>query len=228
MGTIKKIGHRGAKGLLAENTLESIDLALHHGVDAIEIDVHRCRSGELVVIHDFTLERTTDGTGEIAQKSLEDLRSLRVEQRYTIPLLTEVLDLVRNKCTVNIELKGEDTAGETCRIIREYIKNFGWGYKDFIVSSFRESLLLEVKRLDKNIPLAILTEESLDQALVIGRYLKAKAIHPSAEIISGMRVKQLQEAGFQVNVWTVNTPEDIAQMKDFGVNGIITDYPDRF
>ncbi|WP_339650122.1 glycerophosphodiester phosphodiesterase family protein, partial [uncultured Salegentibacter sp.] len=74
-----KIGHRGAKGHLAENTLESIQKALDFGVDAIEIDAHRCKTGELVIIHDFTLDRTTNGSGEIAKKSLAELQALKIE-----------------------------------------------------------------------------------------------------------------------------------------------------
>ena len=73
-----KIGHRGAKALIAENTLESIQKALDIGVDMIEIDVHKCFSGELWVIHDFTLDRTTDGSGEIAKKTAEEIRELKV------------------------------------------------------------------------------------------------------------------------------------------------------
>src|SRR5690606_22166251 len=114
MRAYKKIGHRGAKGHLAENTQESIALALEMGVNGIEIDVHRCATGELVVIHDFTLDRTTNGEGEVATKSFEQLKELRVEDKYQIPSLREVLDLIEGKCFINIELKGRNTAKATC------------------------------------------------------------------------------------------------------------------
>ncbi|MGM1056109.1 MAG: glycerophosphodiester phosphodiesterase [Bacteroidota bacterium] len=222
----QKIGHRGAKGHLAENTLESIQLALEFGVDAIEIDVHKCRSGELVVIHDFTLDRTTDGEGEVASKSLEELKKLKVNQKFRIPLLTEVLDLIHGKCWINIELKGLNTAAETVSIIQHYIKNLNWNQEDFIVSSFQKNELFEVYKTDPEIRIGVLSKASVTEALQMAKMLNAKAIHPSLGIITRENVQQAQEAGFKVNVWTVNEQADILRMKDFGVDGIISDFPD--
>ena len=99
-----KIGHRGAKAHLAENTLESIEKAMEIGVNGIEIDVHLCASGELVVFHDFTLDRMTNGTGEVKKETLSDLKKLRVDGQYLIPTLEEVLNKVDRKCLLNIEL----------------------------------------------------------------------------------------------------------------------------
>jgi glycerophosphoryl diester phosphodiesterase len=226
MGTIQKIGHRGAKGLLAENTLESIELALSFGVDAIEIDVHRCKSGELVVIHDYTLDRTTNGSGEITEYNLVELKELLVEEKYKIPLLTEVLDLIEGKCEINIELKGTNTAEGTCDIVKDYVENKGWSYSDFILSSFQNNELFEVFKTNKNIPIGILSKASVTEAIELGEKLKAIAIHPSMGITSRDNVKQCHQAGFKVNVWTVNDFKSIERMKDFGVDGIISDFPD--
>ncbi|CAN5259813.1 glycerophosphodiester phosphodiesterase family protein [soil metagenome] len=227
MKAYKKIGHRGAKGHLAENTLESISLALGMGIEGVEIDVHRCSTGELVVIHDFTLYRTTNGEGEVAQKTLAELRSLKVEGKYKIPLLTEVLDLIEGKCFINIELKGLNTAAATCDVIKSYIIERGWNYDDLIVSSFQKNELFEVYKINPEIPLGVLSKASVTEAIELGKLLKAKAIHPSIGLVTRENVKRTQEAGFQVNVWTVNDPEAIQRMNDFGVNGIISDYPDR-
>ncbi|MCM4159495.1 glycerophosphodiester phosphodiesterase [Antarcticibacterium flavum] len=223
---LKKIGHRGAKAHVAENTLESISKALEFKVDAIEIDVHRCQTGELVVIHDFTLDRTTNGSGEVCRKSLQELQELLVEGKYKIPLLTEVLDLISGKCQINIELKGSNTAEEACKIIQKYIKEKGWEYEDFIVSSFQQNELFKVFHCDPEIPLGVLSKASVAEALELGNKINAKAIHPSIGIISRANVQDCKKAGFQVNVWTVNEPEAIARMKDFGVDGIISDFPD--
>ncbi|PRX52417.1 glycerophosphoryl diester phosphodiesterase [Salegentibacter salegens] len=222
-----KIGHRGAKGHLAENTLESIQKALNFGVDAIEIDVHRCKTGELVVIHDFTLDRTTNGSGEIAKKSLAELKNLKVEDQFEIPLLTQVLDLIERKCTINIELKGLNTATATSEIITNYIAERNWKYEDFIVSSFQKNELFQMRKLDENVPLGILSKASVTEAIELGKLLKASAIHPSLGIITRDNVKASHEAGFKVNVWTVNEPQDIERMREFGVDGIISDFPDR-
>src|SRR5690606_33734952 len=209
MRPYKKIGHRGAKGHLAENTLESISLALEMGVDAIEIDVHRCATGELVVIHDFTLDRTTNGEGEVAGASLKELRELLVEKKHRIPLLTEVLDLIEGKCYINIELKGLNTAAGSCKIIEEYITQRNWKYSDFIVSSFQKNELFEVYKNNPEIPIGVLSKASVTEALELGKLLKASAIHPSIDIITRDNVQRCHETGFDVNVWTVNDPEAI-------------------
>lgn len=227
MNRILKIGHRGAKAHVAENTLESIRKALDFNVDAIEIDVHRCRSGELVVFHDFTLDRTTNGTGEVAAKNLNELINLKVENKYKIPLLTDVLSLIEGKYRINIELKGSNTAAGTCKIIEDLIAARNWEYSDFIVSSFQENELFEVKRLNPQIPLGVLSKASMAEAIELGKKLKAFAIHPSLGIITKNNVIEAHDAGFKVIVWTVNEPEDIERMIDFGVNGIISDFPDR-
>ncbi|QED38229.1 glycerophosphodiester phosphodiesterase [Antarcticibacterium arcticum] len=221
-----KIGHRGAKGHLAENTLESISLAVEMGVDAIEIDVHCCRTGELVVIHDFTLDRTTNGEGEVAGHSLEYLRSLQVEAKYRIPLLTEVLDLIEGKCRINIELKGLNTAEGTCKIINQYVKERNWSYNDFVVSSFQKNELFVVLSTDPEIHIGVLSKASMTEAIELGKMLKAKAIHPSVGIITRQGVKAAHKAGFKVYVWTVNDRESIERMKEFGVDGIISDFPE--
>lgn len=222
-----KIGHRGAKGLLAENTLESIQKALDIGVDAIEIDVHKCASGELWVIHDFTLDRTTNGSGEIAKKPAEVIRKLDVEGHFKIPLLTEVLDLIEGKCAINIELKGLNTAEPVCKMVQEKIASGNWKYSDFIISSFQKNELFQVRQHDDHVPLAVLSKASVPEAIELGKLLNAWAIHPSLGIITRDNTKLSQDNGFKVNVWTVNEREDIRRMIEFGVDGIISDYPNR-
>jgi len=226
MNSIYKIGHRGAKGHLAENTLESIQVALEMGVDGIEVDVHVCITGELVVFHDFTLDRLTDGSGEVTTKTYDQLQKLIVQGKYKIPLLTEVLDLIEGKCSINIELKGLHTAKPTCAIISHYIDK-GWDYSSILVSSFQENELLEVKKINGNILIAVLSKASVDEAIEWGKILNATAIHPSLGIITRQSVIDAHNEGFNVNVWTVNEPKDIERMIYFGVDGIISDYPDR-
>lgn len=227
MNNFLKIGHRGAKGHLAENTLESIQKALDIGVDMIEIDVHKCASGELWVIHDFTLDRTTDGSGEIAKKSAEELGKLKVEGYFKIPLLTEVLDLIEGKCFINIELKGLNTAAPVCQLVKENVNVGTWKYSDFIISSFQKNELFEVRNNDDHVPIAVLSKASVPEAIELGKRLNAWAIHPSLGIITRDNTKLSQDTGFKVNVWTVNERNDIRRMIDFGVDGIISDYPNR-
>lgn len=227
MNKLLKIGHRGAKGYLAENTLESIQKAMDLGVDMVEIDVHQCATGELYVMHDFTLERTTNGQGEIAKKTAIELSELKIENKYKIPLLKEVLELLAGKCQLNIELKGDHTAKPVCRLVQEMIKNGNWKYEDILISSFQKEELIAARKFDADIPIAVLHEESIADAIELAEILKAVAIHPSAEMITREHTERMQELGFRVQIWTVNEAEEIQRIANFGVDGIISDYPDR-
>ena len=227
MNDFLKIGHRGAKAHIAENTLESIQKALDIGVDMVEIDVHKCASGELWVIHDFTLDRTTDGSGEIAKRNADVIRKLKVEGHYRIPLLTEVLDLIEGKCDINIELKGLNTAEPVCKEVQKRVASGKWQYSNFLISSFQKNELFQARQFDDHIPLAVLSKASVPEAIELGKLLNATAIHPSLGIITRDNTKLSQDAGFKVNVWTVNERQDILRMLDFGVDGIISDYPNR-
>ena len=225
--TILKIGHRGAKAYVAENTLESIQKALELGVDGIEIDVHLCASGELVVFHDFTLDRMTNGKGEVKKATLSELKNIKINDRYFIPTLEEVMNLIDRKCLLNIELKGRNTASKSCEIIQHYIKNEHWNYSDFIISSFQQRELEAVFRTDKNIPLGVLTKANVDEAIEFAQTINAVAIHPNYALLTPDNVKRAQNKNYKVFTWTVNDADTIKRMKSYGVDGIISDVPDR-
>lgn len=226
MNSILKIGHRGAKGHAAENTLESIGKALKLGVDGIEIDVHRCASGELVVFHDFTLDRMTNGSGEVSKFTFKELKKLKVTGNCQIPTLAQVLALIDNKCLLNIELKGKDTAKEASRIIAFYVDKKGWEYSNFIVSSFQKELLVAVSQINDKIPLGVLTDIDLGKAVAFAKTIKAVSIHPDFTMLTEENVAELQE-NFKVFTYTVNNLKPLARIKSYGVDGIISDYPDR-
>ncbi|WP_308423688.1 glycerophosphodiester phosphodiesterase [Yeosuana aromativorans] len=221
------MGHRGAKAYVAENTLESIQKAMDFGVDGIEIDVHVCASGELVVFHDFTLDRMTNGTGEIAKHTLSQLKQLQVAGNNKIPTLKEVLELIDKTCLLNIELKGRHTAVKTCEVVEKYVNEKGWKYTDFIVSSFQHHELEDVFRVNKKISLGVLTKASVTEAIEFAKTINAVAIHPNVALLTKENVKQAQAKGYQVNTWTVNDAETINRMKRYGVDGIISDFPDK-
>ncbi len=222
-----RIGHRGAEGYVAENTLESVQKALDFMVDGIEIDVHLCSTGELVVFHDLTLERMTNGIGEVSCLSLSELKKLKVKGNYSIPTLADTIDAINKKCLLNVELKGQHTASEVCRIIQYYIENKSWDYYQFLVSSFQHHELENVYGINKNIPLAVLTEASVDEAIEFGQAINAVAIHPNYTLLTKDNVFRAQNKGFKVNTWTVNDFPTIERMKHYGVDAIISDFPDR-
>ena len=221
-----KIGHRGAKGHVIENTLESIQKALDLGVDGIEIDVHLCASGELVVFHDFTLNRMTDGNGEISKYTLKELKKLKVKDHYQIPTLSQVLLLVDKKCLLNIELKGINTAKEVCRLIGFFVEKKGWNYKDFIVSSFQSGLLESVYEMNSKIPLGVLTDTNLDKAVSFAKTINAVSIHVDYTMLTQENVEKLQE-DYKVFAYTVNNLKPLDRIKSYRVDAIISDYPNR-
>ena len=133
---ILNIGHRGAKGHIAENTLESIQKAIDLGVDGVEIDVFRCASGEIVVFHDKKLDRLTDSTGFIEEMTIDSLNNVLVEGKYKIPTLEEVLTLIDGNILLNVELKGKNTAEKTALILKNFVSNTQWEANQLIVSSF--------------------------------------------------------------------------------------------
>ncbi|MBP0903536.1 glycerophosphodiester phosphodiesterase [Mariniflexile gromovii] len=221
-----RIGHRGAKGHLAENTLESIKKALSLGVDGVEIDVHRCASGQLVVFHDFTLDRMTNTSGEISKFTLNQLKRVEVKGHCQIPTLSEVLTFVNNKCLLNVELKGLDTAQEASRLITFFVEKKGWDYSNIIVSSFQENLLETVFQSNPNIPLGVLTDSNLEKAIDFAKTINAVAIHPDYTMLTEEIVQNLKE-DFKVFTYTVNNLKPIKRIKSYGVDGIISDFPDR-
>ncbi len=145
---ILKIGHRGAMGHEPENTMLSFQRAIEFGVDMVELDIHLCHSGELVVIHDETVDRTTNGSGRVKDKSLVTLQGLDAGFGQKISTLMEILNFIDKKVKVNIELKGEGTVEPLYKIIQKYISKHGWSYEDFYVSSFDHYKLKKIYLLE--------------------------------------------------------------------------------
>jgi glycerophosphoryl diester phosphodiesterase len=222
-----KIAHRGAKAYEPENTLQAFQKALNLHADGIELDVHLSADGHIIVIHDETIDRTTNGKGLVNTFSLSELKSFLIDGKYQIPTLNEVFDLVDKKCLINIELKGLGTAPKVVRLIEEYISEKKWNYNNFIISSFEWNMLQETSSLNPNIPIGVLTEENIDTALAFAESIKAKAINPDFQLLNKENVQQIQEKGFLVFPWTVNSEEDIQKVKSYNVNGIISDNPDK-
>ena len=221
------IGHRGAKGHIAENTLESIEKAMELGVDGIEIDIFKCKSGELVVFHDKTLNRLTDAEGLIESLDIDSIRKIKIFNKYKIPTLKEVLDLIDGKVFLNIELKGTETALLTNQIIKNYLEMGNWTTENFIISSFNWNELENFYKSNKQVPIAILTDADPLDALPIAKKLKAKAINPIFQSLNSKNVKKIREAGYKIYPYTVNKKEDISEVISLNVDGIITDFPER-
>lgn len=222
-----KIGHRGAMGHAPENTLTSFAKALDLGVDGIELDVHLCKSGELVVIHDGRVDRTTDGKGSVIDMTLEELKQLDAGEGHCIPTFPEVLDFVNRRAMIDIELKAEGIAGSVSKVVRHYIREQGWTNDLFLISSFDHHELKRCHDIIPEIPFGpIIAAKPLDYAL-FAQSMKADSIMPFYEFLNGEFVQDAHQRGLKVIAWTVNRPEDIKKMLNIGVDGIISNYPDR-
>lgn len=221
------IGHRGAMGYETENTLASIEKAVELGVPMIEIDVFKIASGELVVFHDDEVDKLTDGSGSIEAKNLEEVKALTLEGGHRIPTLIEVLEALDKRTSLNIELKGSNTADDSVRIVRAYIAEHGYTSDQFVFSSFKWEELDRVRELEEQFDIAVLTGEDPLDALSKAQELNAIAINPWYKRVTAENVKAIHEAGFKVFTYTVNEPEDIALMREYRVDGIFCNYPDR-
>ena len=223
------IGHRGAKGYVAENTYESISKAIQLGVDGIEIDVFKCASGELVLFHDKNLKELTGESGLIENLTIKELEQFLVLGKYKIPTLKDVLTRIEKPLFVNIELKGLNTAQATSKIIADISRSTSWSLEHFIVSSFNWDELELFRSIDKNTSVGVLVSKSMsiNEAIEFGKKINAQAIHPNFKLLNDKAVKKIKNNGFKIYTWTVNNEDDINFMKKLKVDGIISDYPDR-
>jgi glycerophosphoryl diester phosphodiesterase len=224
MNELLCIGHRGACGHEPENTLRSVRRALELGAHGIEIDVHFV-DGELVVIHDAKLERTTNGHGYVARKSFADLRALDAGRGECIPTLREVFETVNRTAFINVELKGKRTAGPVRALIREFVDRHGWRYEDFMVSSFDRGQLRAIT--DREIPIALLLTRPTRLYGMSARGVRASAVNPAARYVTAQFVEDAHRRGLRVFPYTVNAPGEIARLRKLGVDGVFTDFPER-
>lgn len=216
-----KIGHRGAKGYVAENTLASFQKALDLKVDGIELDVYLCKSGEVVVIHDDTIDRTTSGKGFVKDFSATELSA------FEIPTLKAVFELIDRKCFINVEIKSYEASDKVVELIEHFVEEKNWDYTYFIVSSFDWNAIQQVHFLNDKIRIGVLTNTDLDLAIAFAKFIRAYSIHPYYHLLTDENVTQMQSKNFKVYPWTINEPEDIIFVKSLNVDGIITDFPDR-
>ena len=226
-------GHRGASSDAPENTLASFALAREQGADGVELDVQRCGSGEVVVLHDESLGRTTGFAGLVTETPYAEIRKLdagaRKHEKYRgerVPLLSEVL--ASFPLLVNVELKCEraDDRGlteETIRVIRE-----ARAEERVLLSSFNPLCLVRARRLAPRIPRALLFEKEQEWPLrsaLAAPLVAAAALHPEHVLATRERVRGWLRRGYSVGCWTVDDPIAAERLWDSGVTGIITNRP---
>lgn len=217
-----KIGHRGAKGHVVENTIESFLKAFELGADGIELDIHLSADQEAIVIHDETVDRTIkNAAGFVREFSVAEC------QKLGIPTLVEVFHILPEHAFLNIEIKTPEATQIVVEEIEKFVRLQEIKIQNIVVSSFDWETLQRIKSINPEIRLGVLTESNLEAAFVFAQDLNAFSINPYFKLLTKDFVQKAQQKGFQIHTWTVNSPEDITFVKSLGIDAIISDFPDR-
>ena len=229
------IAHRGASQVAPENTLTAFQTALALGADGVELDVRLSADGVPVVIHDATVDATTDGSGPVSGLTLGELKDLDAGCRFDrafsgeqIPTLAEVLDTWPAEAVLNIELKGFQVSERGLEIaVVELLRKYRWE-KHAVVSSFNPLALHRVRELSARVPIALLyAHRSLLRLRLSGLLVQGTlaALHPHYAVVDPRHVTQAHARGARVNVWTVDDPIEMRRLVHLNVDGIITNVP---
>lgn len=227
--------HRGASAYAPENTIAAFMLAIQQSADAIEMDAKLCADGQVVIIHDQTVNRTTGADGRVAEMTLAQLQSLDAGSHFDaafhkeiIPTLDQVLDAIGAQIYINIELsnyasKTDDLPEKTAAIVKRHTLS-AW----VMFSSFNPLALLRVKRVLPDVPVGLLALKGRSGAWArshLGSLLHYQALHPHFTDIDEKLVERVHQRGVRIHPFTVNHSADLLCMTQLGVDGIITDDP---
>jgi glycerophosphoryl diester phosphodiesterase len=227
------IAHRGGSAYCPENTMSAFENAVLMGADYVELDVHLSKDGYIVVIHDDTVNRTTDGTGQVKDKTLEELKKVDAGSWFSdkfkgerLPTLEEVMDFAKGKIGLVIEIK--NTSGDCEGIDEKVVKLLQEKdmVKDVIVISFDKKLIKNVHKLDENIPTGILFGGKVENPCEMADELGATYLSPYWGIVTEDMVKDVHSNNLKLNLWTVNETDIMKKLIDLGVDAITTDKPD--
>ncbi len=227
--------HRGDLTHAPENTLPSFQQALQKGADGVELDAKLTADGQVIVIHDMTVDRTTTGKGRVASFKLDDIRKLDAgkwfDEKFNgtkVPMLAEVFELVGKDKLINIELTNYSTPRDglvlkVCELIKRHNIQ-----KQILFSSFLPSNLKIAAQTLPEIPRGLLAMPGLvglwarSFGFMFGEY---QALHPHISSTSREQVQRVHRLNRRVHVWTANSPEEVNRLKEWGVDGIFTDDP---
>jgi len=226
MKNIECFGHRGAAGHEPGNTLLSIKCGLELGADWIEVDVHAAGT-HLAVIHDETLEKSTNGFGLVKTKPWDYVRSLDAGKGQKIPTLREVIDCVDRRAGLVIEIKNHDAASLVVTEIHNAIFNRGWKYKQFIVSSLNYMELQLIQCYDPQIRIALITGGIAADYAKIAEQIGAYSLVADRSSITHQLVEEVHVRGLKIVAGGVDTEQEYLLMESMDVDGVVTDYPDR-
>jgi glycerophosphoryl diester phosphodiesterase len=219
--------HRGASKIAPENTMAAFSAAVELGADGLELDIHLSQDSIPVVIHDESLERTTDGRGLVANASLEQLQQLDAGGWFSpefmgesLPTLAEVLSEFSGKLSLNLELKEFSAGVEVLSLLRQHPD------AEVVISSFDYDLLKGLRSLDEALPLAVLFDDgSWRQAVRLANEISACAFHPADNLVCRRMVAACRKLALPVSVWTVDRERQARSLVRMGVSGLFTNDP---
>ena len=224
--------HRGASGDAPENTLAAFKLGLEQGCDGFELDVHLSQDGGIVVIHDGTIDRTTDGTGVVHEMTVDQLKSYDAgswfDDKYKgeqIPLLEEVFDLAPEHITINVEIKGSYNQKLEPALV-ELLKRKN-RLDSVVVSSFDWKCLQFIKELEPRIKIGLLYNIRLahHEKLPAAAGVEVFSLHPQDALFESKDMIRVHAEGYAVYGWTINNEAKMKRALENGMDGIITNYP---
>ena len=228
--------HRGANQVCPENTLPAFAAAVDLGADGVELDVQFSSDGKLVIIHDYSLDKTTNGTGRVVGQPYAELAKLDAGSWFgpqfastCIPTLDQVLDLLRGKLLINIELKSLDMVSTLGRDVVGCVRAHGM-VDQVVLSSFNPFTLRAARRAGPEFECALLTAPDLPGWMRWGltrSWSLAQGLHPDFKIVDERYMAAARRLGMPVRPWTVDEEADMRRMVALGVDAIITDWPDR-
>ncbi|WP_110928664.1 glycerophosphodiester phosphodiesterase [Bacillus massiliglaciei] len=232
---IQIFAHRGSKGTHPENTMAAFKEAERAGADGIEFDVHMSRDGQLVIIHDEKLDRTTFRHGLVKDYDAEELTGMDAGSFFAkeyeserIPLLEEVFEwAVSNKLKMNVEIKTDKIAYEG---IEEKIIDLIGKYhleERIILSSFNHTSLDKARSINPQIERALLFQGLPANIVDVLKHAREKGFHPDRKSLTKEIIQNARELGYKVRPWVANKKNDLLLMKQYGVDAVITDYPER-
>jgi glycerophosphoryl diester phosphodiesterase len=223
------IAHRGASRAAPENTLSAMKRAIEFGADYAECDVSQTKDGEIVLFHDEEMERTTGKEGMIWDYTLSELKELEVGSWFKeefkgepIPTLREVVQLVKGRIKLNIEVKGSAKDPESAQKVVDIIRSEGIE-KQCMVTSFEKSVILKVKEIAPDLITGFIFDEEYPADIFEGNW---EYVCCKRTIVDKAFVKEAHQKGKKIFIWTVNHPAEMKKFVSLGVDGIITDVPD--
>jgi len=214
-------GHRGAAALEPENTIRSVRKALDLGVDQVEIDVHLSKDKKLVVIHDERVDRTTNGRGYVRDLTLAEIEKLDAGKGERIPTLQEVIDVVRGKAILQIELKGQGVEEDTVNTVEE-----NRIVDEVMLTSFRHPAVRIAKELNPRLKTGVLFYCHPVRVCQLALDAGANAIHPNVDFIDRSMVEEAHSLGLEVRVWNSDDEEQMRRLIALGVDAIGSNRPD--